>query len=216
VLLTLSHFCACLSRHKIMHFVVKEDKLLFWEGRKGTPQATEAALAISTRTLPDNLNRIVLAFRDRLKVAALKRALQRKDWLARWVVQRLRTVVSLRKDRDYRVGRAMQLQERLGEEDFEAEVEVHVPSFSVEPFKRNTTQYMESFEALYHALWLPTKLPLVLVLPTVNETLLKLLQNRIKIRRPVTIITPEVHELFPKNLPLAAQVAFSYETLRKI
>jgi hypothetical protein len=38
----------------------------------------------------------------------------------------------------------------------------------------------------------------------------------LRVTRPLTIICPEVHETFPNNLSLAAQVLFSYETLRRI
>jgi hypothetical protein len=43
-----------------------------------------------------------------------------------------------------------------------------------------------------------------------------LLQARIQVKRSLTIICPEVHEIFPSNLSLAAQVFFSPETLYKI
>lgn len=49
---------------------------------------------------------------------------------------------------------------------------------------------MESFEAHYHSLWDSSPFPLILVLPTLNENILKLLQSRIKVTRSVTIITP--------------------------
>jgi hypothetical protein len=49
---------------------------------------------------------------------------------------------------------------------------------------------MESLQAQYHCLWEASDYPLILVLPSLNETLLRLIQNRLKLNRPVTIITP--------------------------
>lgn len=68
---------------------------------------------------------------------------------------------------------------------------------------------MESLQAQYHCLWESSECPLILVLPSLNEILIKLIQSRLKLRRPVTIITPEIYSVFPPNLPLAAQVYFS-------
>ena len=86
----------------------------------------------------------------------------------------------------------------------------------MDAFKRNTTQFMDWFQTQYYTLWERTKIPLILVLPTINEHLLSMLQNKVKFVRPATIITPEIYETFPLNLSLAAQVYFSYETLGKI
>ena len=98
-----------------MHLVVKEDRIRFWEGQKSTPQALEAALAITNSTHAERVHRVVLAFRDKLKVAVMKRALQRKERLARWVAQRLKTVVSVGKEKQRKRLKAMRLQERLGD-----------------------------------------------------------------------------------------------------
>lgn len=75
---------------------------------------------------------------------------------------------------------------------------------------------MDWFQSQYHMLWKKTKTPLVLVLPTLNEHLLNLFQSKLKLTRPVTIITPEVYSTYPCQLSLAAQVYFSYQTLEKI
>jgi hypothetical protein len=69
-------------------------------------------------------------------------------------------------------------------------VEIYIPSFSVDGFKRNTTQYMEWFQSQYHSLWEKTTVPIVLVLPTLNEELLAMLQGKLKLARPATIVTP--------------------------
>lgn len=75
---------------------------------------------------------------------------------------------------------------------------------------------MDWFQSQYHMLWKKTRTPLVLVLPTLNEHLLNLFQSKLKLTRPVTIITPEVYSAYPCQLSLAAQVYFSYQTLEKI
>ena len=72
---------------------------------------------------------------------------------------------------------------------------------------------MESFENLYPTVWEETDRHLILVLPTLNQHLFALLQNKLKSKRSLTIVCPEVHENFPANLPLAAHVYFSSETL---
>jgi hypothetical protein len=86
----------------------------------------------------------------------------------------------------------------------------------VDEFQRNTTQYLESLENIYHAMWRNSSKHLVLVLPTLNENIVRMLQNRLRVSRSLTIICPELHEVFPNNLSLAAQVLFSYETLKRI
>jgi hypothetical protein len=65
-------------------------------------------------------------------------------------------------------------------------------------------------------MWKNSTKHLVLILPTLNENIIKALQARLRVTRPLTIICPEVHETFPNNLSLAAQVLFSYESLKRI
>ena len=57
---------------------------------------------------------------------------------------------------------------------------------------------------------------MILVIPTINAKILELYQDKLKIKRSVTLICPEIHEIMPINMSLAGYLLFSYEALNKI
>lgn len=216
VLHNLQNIVKCLRSHKILQIKVKASWLAEWDGRRMTESRILGWLGLeSALQSGERVSRQVLGFKDKLKVAVMKKKLRKSEWLARWVLERLKTLRLIRSLRQKKMERSLQMQEQL-RMDMEWEVEIFIPSFSVDAFKRSTTQYMDWFQNQYHCLWERSSLPLILVLPTLNEPLLALLQTKIKLTRPATIITPEIYAVFPPNLSLAAQVFLSYETMAKI
>lgn len=83
-------------------------------------------------------------------------------------------------------------------------------------FQRNTTQYMESFESLFYHMWRGDNKTVIIVLPTINEAILKHFQARLPLRNNISIICPDTHELYPTNLSLAATLYFSNDALKRI
>jgi hypothetical protein len=75
---------------------------------------------------------------------------------------------------------------------------------------------MDSFESMFTHIWQESSKHMILVVPTINSEILQIYQEKLKIKRTVTIICPEVHPLFPVNMSLAANLLFSYEALNKI
>lgn len=65
-------------------------------------------------------------------------------------------------------------------------------------------------------MWKESSKHMILVIPTINCEILQLYQEKLKIKRSITLICPEVHELFPANMSLAGCLLFSYEALNKI
>lgn len=57
---------------------------------------------------------------------------------------------------------------------------------------------------------------MILVIPTINSQILEIYQDKMKIKRSITLICPEFHELFPPNMSLAGSLLFSYDALNKI
>lgn len=57
----------------------------------------------------EKVSRTVLAFRDKLKVALMKKVIQRRESLARWVVLRLKTLVNLSKVKQQKINKALKL-----------------------------------------------------------------------------------------------------------
>lgn len=76
---------------------------------------------------------------------------------------------------------------------WEADVEIYVGSFSEELFIRNTTQYMETYENMFYHIWSSSAKQIVIILPAINETLLKKFQQKMKMRKNITLICPDSH-----------------------
>lgn len=57
----------------------------------------------------EKISRTVLAFRDKLKVSLMKRAIQRRESLAKWVILRLKTLINLNKIKKQKINRALKL-----------------------------------------------------------------------------------------------------------
>ena len=60
---------------------------MHWEGKKMAAKVISASLGLrDLNSSSERVQKIVFAFRDKLKVAVIKRKIQRKERLARWVV----------------------------------------------------------------------------------------------------------------------------------
>jgi hypothetical protein len=65
-------------------------------------------------------------------------------------------------------------------------------------------------------MWKCSNKHFILILPAINEVLLQLLQEKIKISKNITLICPESHQQYPKSLPLSACLLYCKEGLAKI
>lgn len=104
--------------------------LLQWEGRRNSKAEICSQLNLNPLTLsPDRVERQVLCFRDKLKVAVVKKRVQKRERLVRWVTDRLKATCLIRKARKAKCGKALLLQEELRRK-VGWEAEVFIPSFS--------------------------------------------------------------------------------------
>ena len=71
----------------------------------------------------------------------MRQRIAREESLARWVWTRLKTFTYLRRLRREKQEKALRLHRELGRE-MQWDTEIHLPSFSVDEFQRNTTQYL--------------------------------------------------------------------------
>jgi hypothetical protein len=134
----------------------------------------------------------------------------------KWVSDRISGIHAIRKETEFKVKKAYEIHEKMFDGDYQWDTEIYISSFSENPFVRNTTQYMESFENMFTHMWKESSKHMILVIPTVNSEILQIYQEKLKIKRSVTLICPEVHELFPLNMSLSGCLLFSYEALNKI
>lgn len=90
---------------------VKGDHLARWDGKKINQYTIDQLLGLKNcQKKAHNIQRIVLAFVDRLKVAVMKKRIQHRERQIRWVAERLKAIYILRQRRKAKIEKAKQLQ----------------------------------------------------------------------------------------------------------
>ena len=85
---------------KISSLKVKSDKFNLWGGKKISMLETAKLLGLYLiEKTCIKIEKICIGFLDRLKVRKIKDQIKRKESLARWVGERLKTFTYLRKER---------------------------------------------------------------------------------------------------------------------
>lgn len=74
----------------------------------------------------------MMAFRDRLRVKRVRQQIEKKENLARWAVQRMKTFTHIRKTRTQKLKTAYELNRSILRGFSDWEVEVYLPSFSLD------------------------------------------------------------------------------------
>lgn len=97
---------------------------------------------------------------------------------------------SIKKETQYKIKKAYEIHEKLLEGDYTWDTEIYISSFSENSFVRNTTQYMESFENMFSHMWKESSKHMILVIPTINSEILQIYQEKLKIKRSITLICP--------------------------
>jgi hypothetical protein len=94
---------------------------------------------------------------------------------------------------------------------------VHIPSFSLDEWNRLSTHHMVAFEAQLSRIWRSHSKAVILVVPTVSNSLLNEYFKLLPIAKPeLHIIVPDNIGSFPSYLPLASILYYSHLSMVKI
>jgi hypothetical protein len=97
---------------KINYFKIQASKINFWSGKKITFETIRKSLNLERMFRPTEIvQKICLAFKDKLKVRAIREDIDKKANLARWAASRFLMFAKVRQQRRKKIKRAYELHE---------------------------------------------------------------------------------------------------------